>query len=98
MAIGSLLYSAIVAVRKARLRLVIKNRDDGKIRRFIHSPFNGEHNDIEYAVDKDGRIKLTKSLPNDEFDEIEVSASLIFMLAEMLTATRKVKYVDKEDV
>lgn len=67
------------------------------VRRWIHSPFTGEHNDIKFEVDKDGRIKLHKELPNEEYDEIEVSASLIFKLAEMLRATRSVKYIKTDN-
>lgn len=70
-----------------------------KIKRWIHSPLTVEHNGINASIKEDGKVVLNKSVEGtEEFDEIEVPASLIFKLAQLLKATRKVKYVNVSDV
>lgn len=72
--------------------------DPTKNRRFVHSPFTVEHDGYKVSCDKDGKVTIDNKELNasSEFDEITIPASLVFKLANMLDATRKVKYIDKE--
>lgn len=64
------------------------------IRRYVHQPLTIDHFDVHCQIQTNGKIKLTKPVKgSDEYDEIEVSASLIFKLAGLLKATRKVEHV-----
>jgi len=73
--------------------------EDQQIRRYVHSPLTIEHNGINASITENGRVVLSKvdekasTKETVEYDEIEVPASLIFKLASLLKATRKVKYV-----
>ena len=72
---------------------------EGQIRRYVHSPLTIEHNGINASITKSGRVVLSKvdekASTGDviEYDEIEIPASLVFKLASLLKATRKVEYV-----
>ena len=73
------------------------NDGDQKIKRYVHSPLTVEHNGVNAAITENGKVVLSKvaNVKGDEveYDEIEIPASLIFKLASLLKATRKVKYV-----
>lgn len=71
--------------------------NEDKTRRFVHDPFNLQMEKLEIACDKDGRVTITENHDNDEYDEINVPASLIFKIAMMLEMTRSIVYVDKKD-
>jgi len=70
--------------------------------RYIHSPFSVTQVDTEKELvvagcDKDGIVTITQTdKTSEEYDEVKVSASLIFKLANMLRDTRKVRYQDRE--
>lgn len=68
-----------------------------KIKRYVHSPLTVEHNGINASITENGRVILSKvvSVKGDEveLDEVEIPASLVFKLASLLKATRKVKFV-----
>ena len=72
---------------------------DQKIKRYVHSPLTVEHNGVNAAITENGKVVLSKvaTVHKDtnevEYDEIEIPASLVFKLASLLKATRKVKYV-----
>ena len=69
------------------------------IRRYIHSPFTVDHQGIKVSVAEDGKVTLTKEvIGTSEFDEIIVPASIIFKLAKMLTATRKIHWVEEDTI
>ena len=78
----------------------IQDKDgNNKIRRYVHQPLTIDHYDVHCQIQPNGKIKLTKPVKgSDEYDEIEVSASLIFKLAGLLKATRKVEYVSVTEV
>jgi len=67
------------------------------IKRYVHSPLTVEHNGINATITENGRVILSEvsKVVGDEveYDELEIPASLIFKLAGLLKATRKVKYV-----
>ncbi len=73
--------------------------DNGEqqIKRYVHSALTIDHNGIQAAIKENGKIVLTKVAKVQgeevEFDEIEIPASLIFKLASLLKATRKVEYL-----
>jgi len=73
-----------------------------KIRRFVHSKTNGEHQGINFDIQEDGKIilKSEHQLPDlsYEYDEVIIPASLVFKLATMLEATRKVHWVEESEV
>lgn len=70
--------------------------NEDKTRRFVHDPFNLQMEKLEIKCDKDGRVTLTENHDDDEYDEINVPASLIFKIAMMLEMTRSLVYIDKE--
>jgi hypothetical protein len=79
----------------------IQNPDpNAKIRRWVHSPLTVDHNGVEAKILENGRVVLRK--PDEKnaelYDEINIPAGLIFKLANLLTATRKVKWMSKEEV
>lgn len=75
------------------------NDDSGeqKIKRYVHSPLTVEHNGINASITENGKVvlaKVVKQVGDEiEYDEIEIPASLVFKLASLLKATRKVKYL-----
>lgn len=75
------------------------NQNNNQIRRYVHQPLEIDHYDVHCKIQTNGKIKLTKPVKgSDEYDEIEVSASLIFKLAGLLKATRKIEYVSVTEV
>lgn len=80
-------------------RKEFKPLPEGKMRRYVHSPFTLAHDETtNVSVSEDGKITIRQHEVNDKeaYDEVEISASLIFKLAAMLTSTRKVHIVDKD--
>lgn len=73
--------------------------NDGKIRRYVHSPLTVEHHGINASIKENGKVVLSHVVGKNtetgeiEYDEVEVPASLIFKMATLLRATRKVKFV-----
>lgn len=68
-----------------------------KIKRYVHSPLTVEHNGVNASIKENGKVVLSKvaKVIGDEveYDELEIPASLIFKLASLLKATRRIKYV-----
>lgn len=76
---------------------------DQKIKRYVHSPLTVEHNGVNASITENGKVilsKVAKVIDKEtvEYDEIEIPASLVFKLASLLKATRKVKYVAISDL
>jgi len=72
-------------------------------RRWVHSPITIEHRGVTASITEDGKVILKgavvpvigpdgKPTEEVEYDEVEVSANLIFKLANLLHDTRKVVY------
>ena len=62
---------------------------DGKIRRYVHSPLVSDYNGIRMNIQENGRTILSKSIEGDDevvFDELEVPASLVFKLLTLIRA------------
>lgn len=80
-----------MSFNQARLQ---DEQGNGKIRRYVHQPLHIDHFDVHCHIQPNGKIKLTKPVKgSDEYDEIEIPASLVFKLAGLLKATRNVDYV-----
>lgn len=83
---------------------MFKNRStipEGKMRRFVHNPWNleDERNKVKISGDRDGRVTLKKEIEVEgeiEEHEITVSANTIYQIASMLNTTRKTHLVDKK--
>jgi len=75
---------------------------ENRIRRYVHAPLTIEHNGIQASIQATGKVKITKVASTDgdtvEYDEVEIPASLIFKLGNLLRATRKIEYVAISDV
>lgn len=76
--------------------------EDGRVRRFVHQPLTIEHNGINATIKSNGKVELSKVGGKDTdgtllMDEIEIPASLVFKLASLLKATRKVEFVSMQD-
>lgn len=71
---------------------------ENKIRRFVHSPITIEHFGINASITSNGHVvisKVARVVGEDvEYDEVEIPASLVFKLASLLKATRKIEFVD----
>lgn len=74
-------------------------------RRWVHSPITIEHRGVNASITEDGKVifksagepVMVDGKPTNEieYDEVEVSANLIFKVAELLHATRKVVFIDE---
>ena len=66
--------------------------------KYTHQPLTFDHFDTHCQIQSNGRIKLTKPVLNsDEYDEIEIPASLVFKLMGLLKDTRSVEFVEVPD-
>ncbi len=72
---------------------------NNKIRRYAHQPIAIDHFDTHCQIQPNGKVKLTRPVKgSEEYDEIEVSASLILRLARLLKDTRSVEFVSVTEV
>lgn len=82
------------SINTARL---IGHDGDNKVKRYSHSPLTIEHHGINASITENGRVILSKvaKVEGDmvEYDEVEIPASLVFKLSDLLRATRKIQYV-----
>jgi hypothetical protein len=81
----------------------IDENSDGKVRRYVHSPLKIDHYGTSASIQANGRIILSKVAGKAqdgtiEYDELEIPASLVFKLASLLKATRKIEYVGLSEV
>jgi len=74
----------------------IRNRRDGKVPRYTHSTWNLEYRGVKASCSPDGKVTLIEEHSDDTYDEITVSANMIFRMASMLNASKNVEFVDKE--
>lgn len=74
-----------------------KQLPEGKMRRYVHSPFTLNEKETEIKVSEDGKVTIIQNHADDTFEEITIPASLIFKIGNMLKNTRKVHIVDKID-
>jgi hypothetical protein len=74
--------------------------EEDKVKRYVHKPFTVEHSDtITASGDRDGKVTITvQEKGKEEYDQVTIPASCIFNLAQMLTDTRKVRWMDRAEV
>ena len=66
----------------------------GQIKRYVHQPLRVTHYGITASIQENGTIVLSNHTNgNEEYDEIEIPASLVFRLATLLKATRSITFV-----
>ena len=66
--------------------------------KYTHQPLTFDHFDTHCQIHANGKIKLTKAVAgSDEYDEIEIPASLVFKLVGLLKDTRSVEFVKVND-
>jgi len=67
-------------------------REDRRV--YEHDEIEIEYRGIHAKIKKDGKVVLRKDVEGseEEFDEIEVPANLIFRLSTLLNNTKKIKY------
>lgn len=63
----------------------IRNRRDGKIPRYTHSHWELEYKGVKAICSKDGKVTLTQEHDDDSYDEVIVTANMIFRLVQMLS-------------
>lgn len=79
--------------------MVMKHiRRDGKVPRYSHSTFNLEYRGVKASCSHDGKITFIEEHDDETYDEVTVSANMIFRLATMLNASKNVTFVDPEEV
>jgi len=72
---------------------------EGNIKRYVHQPLTIEHYGINATIKENGRVVISavdKAASTKEevvWDEVDIPASLVFKLASLLKATRKIEYV-----
>ena len=78
---------------------VTSENNDGMVKRYVHQPLTIEHYGIHAKIQENGRVLISsagtpvKGTDEMEYDEVEIPASLVFKLANLLKDTRMVKYV-----
>ena len=73
----------------------------GKVLRHFHAPTTVEDpNDpkTKAQIKEDGRVIISQDGEDDAFDEVNIPASFIFTIANMLNITKKTKMIDKEEI
>lgn len=82
----------------------LKGEDnEGKVKRYVHQPLDVEHYGIHAKIQQNGKVVIrgvpspVKGTDEVEFDEVEIPASLVFKLATLLKATRKIVYVSMSE-
>lgn len=74
-------------------------KGNNQIRRWKHQELQIDHYDIHVHIQTNGKTKFIRPVRgSDEYDEIELPASLIFKVAELLKITRKPEYVSVTEV
>ena len=78
---------------------------EGKIKRYVHSPLTIDHYGINASILNNGQVVISKVAGPDKehpgevlVDEVQIPASLIFKLASLLKATRRIEYVSISEI
>jgi hypothetical protein len=76
----------------------IRNRRDGKVPKYTHGKFELEYRGVKAICSEDGKVTLTEEHHDDTYDEVTVSATMIFRLATMLNASKNIDWVEPEEL
>lgn len=76
------------------------NPQNSQVKRYVHQPLTIDHYGIHAKITENGKVIITSSPDKvtQEYDEVEIPASLVFKLASLLKATRSVKFVNVSEV
>lgn len=84
---------------------MMRNADgEQRIKRYVHSPITIEGNEgIHASIKENGRVVIAKPFKDEKtgesgYDEIDVPASIIIKLNQMIFITRKVVWLSPEEV
>jgi hypothetical protein len=71
--------------------------NEGMVKRYVHQPLHIDHYGIHAQIKENGKVVISsvasQSGEEVEYDEVEIPASLVFKLANLLKATRTIKFV-----
>ncbi len=73
---------------------LVSDSHQGMVKRYVHQPLTIDHYGIHCKIQENGKVVIT-GVPNSdgEYDEVEVPASLVFKLANLLKDTRTIQFV-----
>jgi phage gp45-like len=73
-------------------------KNDSNLRpSYSHQPLTFDHFGTHVKIHENGKVTITcLAKDSEEFDEVEVSASLIFLIAKQLKLTRNIEFVSSE--
>jgi hypothetical protein len=74
-----------------------RRRSDNKVPKYTHSTWNLEYRGVKASCSEDGKVTLTEEHDDETYDEVTVSANMIFRMAVMLNASKNVEFVDRKD-
>lgn len=80
------------------IKMPIRNRRDGKVPRYTHGKFEFEYRGVKASCAEDGKVTLTQEHQDDTYDEVIVSATMIFRLAAMLNNSKNIEWVEQDEV
>jgi hypothetical protein len=74
------------------------NSEAGMVKRYSHQPLTIEHYGIHAKIQENGKVLISSAGVKGidgviEYDEVEIPASLVFKLANLLKDTRIVRFV-----
>ena len=69
------------------------NNPRDEIKRYVHQPLTIDHYGIRAMIKENGHVIITTNVNGEEYDEVEIPASLVFKLANALKMTRSVEQV-----
>jgi len=69
---------------------------EGKMKKFIHDPFNVTIKDIEAICSKEGVITV-RQLDGNVYDEVHFPVSTLYKILNLVEESRTVKIVDREE-
>jgi len=75
-----------------------KQPPPGKVYRHYHTPSSYEEGNVKFSISEDGKVTVQQTHEGDEYDEVILSAAMIFQMANMLTRTKKTRLINKEDI
>ncbi len=79
---------------------MMTNEQGNTVKRYVHQPLTIEHYGFHAQIKENGKVviqgqpKTVEGKPDEvEYDEVEIPASLVFKLAQLLKATRTINFV-----
>jgi hypothetical protein len=73
-----------------------RRRTDDKVPQYTHSKWELDYKGIKAECAPDGKITLTEEHSDGTYDEIVIRANMVFRMADMLNASKTIKFVDRK--